>query len=105
VLLRNEEKIRKQKNSLLWNHHKIWLGLLYLTAVIVLIHAFGASFSAVVGVYLGYRALRLVLRLLSLLASVVFTVVFIIVLISIISLLIFESTVKSRELSKAIFSK
>jgi hypothetical protein len=89
MIMRNEEKIRKQKNSLLWNHHKIWLGLLGLVAVILLIHAFGASFSAVVGVYLGYKVLRLVLRLFSLVMASVFTVVSIIILISIISLLIF----------------
>jgi hypothetical protein len=46
MIMRNEEKIRKQKNSLLRNHHKIGLGLLGLVAVVVLIHAFGASFSA-----------------------------------------------------------
>jgi hypothetical protein len=51
MIMRNEEKIRKQKNSLLWNHHKIWLGLLGLVVVIVLIRFFGASFSTVVGVY------------------------------------------------------
>jgi hypothetical protein len=89
MIMRNEEKIRKQKNSLLWFHHKIWLGLLGLTAVIVLVHAFGASFSAVVGVYLGYKVLRLVLRLFSLVVATVFTAVSIIILISIISLLIF----------------
>jgi hypothetical protein len=87
--MRNEEKIRKQKNSLLWNHHKIWLGLLGLMAVVGLIHLFGASFSAVVGVYLGYRVLRLVMRLFYLVMAVIFTVVSIIILISIISLLIF----------------
>jgi hypothetical protein len=48
MIMRNEEKIRKQKNSLLWNHHKIWLGLPGLVAAIGLIHLFGASFSAVV---------------------------------------------------------
>ena len=55
MIMRNEEKIRKQKNSLLWNHHKIGLGLLGVAAIVVPIHAFGASFSAVAGVYLGYR--------------------------------------------------
>jgi uncharacterized membrane protein len=89
MIMRNEEKIKKQKNSLLWNHHKIWLGLLGLVAVIVLIHLFGASFSAVTGVYLGYRVLRLVLRLFSLVMAVIFTVVSIAILILIISLLIF----------------
>jgi hypothetical protein len=89
MIMRNEEKIRKQKNSLLWNHHEIWLGLLGLVAVVVLIHAFGASFSAAVGVYLGYRVLRLVVRLFSLVMASVFTVVSIIILITVISLLIF----------------
>jgi hypothetical protein len=89
MIMRNEEKIRKQKNVLLWVLHKFGLGLLGLVAVIVLIHAFGASFSTVVGVYLGYRVLRLVLRLFSLVMASVFTVVSIIILISIISLLIF----------------
>jgi hypothetical protein len=86
MITRNEEKIRKQKNSLLWNHHKIWLGL---TALLVLIHLFSAPFSAVVGVYLGYKVLRLVLRLFSLVMASVFTIVSIIILISIISLLLF----------------
>jgi hypothetical protein len=89
MIMRNEEKIRKQKNSLLWNPHKLWLGLPGLAAIIVLIHVFGASVSAVVGVYLGYRVLKLVWRLFGLLVSVVFTVIFIVILISIISLLIF----------------
>jgi hypothetical protein len=88
MIMRNEEKIRKQKNSLLWNHHKIWLGLLGLVTVIMLIRFFGASFSAVVGVYLGYRVLRLVLRLFSLVMASVFTVVSIAIMILIISLLI-----------------
>jgi hypothetical protein len=87
--MRNEEKIRKQKNSLLWNHHKIGLGLLGLVAVVWLIHLFGASFSAAVGVYLGYRALRLVIRLFSLVMAAVFTVVSIIILITVVSLLTF----------------
>jgi hypothetical protein len=87
--MRNEEKIRKQKNSLLWNHHKIGLGLLGFVAVVVLIHLFGASFSAAVGVYLGYRVLRLVIRFFSLVMATVFTVASIIILITVISLLIF----------------
>jgi hypothetical protein len=58
-------------------------------AVIGLIHAFGASFSAAVGVYLGYRVLRLVIRLFSLVMAAVFTLVSIIAMILIISLLIF----------------
>jgi hypothetical protein len=86
--MRNEEKIRKQKNSLLRNHHKIWLGLLGIVAVIVLIQAFGASISTAVGIWLGYRVLRLAMRLFGLLVSLVFTLVSIFILITIISLLI-----------------
>ena len=86
--MRNEEKIRKQKNSLLWNHHKIGLGLLGFVAVVWLIHLFGASFSTIVGIYLGYKVLRLVMRLFGLLISLVFTLVSIFVLITIISLII-----------------
>jgi hypothetical protein len=89
MIMRNEEKIRKQKNSLLWNQHKIGLGLLGLGAVAGLIYAFGTSFSAVAGVYLGYKVLRLALRLFHLILASVFTVVSIIILIIIISLLIF----------------
>jgi hypothetical protein len=84
--MRNEEKIRKQ--NFLRNQHKNWLGLLGLVAVIVLIHAFGASFSTMVGVYLGYRVLRLALRLFSLAMASVFTIIAIVILISIISLVI-----------------
>ncbi|MDR3265959.1 MAG: hypothetical protein LBT24_00100, partial [Tannerella sp.] len=79
----------KQKNSLLWNHHKIGLGLLGLVAVVGLIYTFGTSFSAVIGGYLGYKVLRLVMRLFGLVLSLVFTLISIIILITIISLLIF----------------
>jgi hypothetical protein len=89
MIMRNEEKIKKQKNTLLRNHHKLWLGLLGLTAVAGLIQLFGASFSTVVGVYLGYRVLRLVLRLFSLVMASVVTVVSIVIMLLIISLLIF----------------
>jgi hypothetical protein len=82
-------KNKKTKNSLLWLLHIIGLGSLGLAAVIVPIHVFGVSFSAVVGVYLGYKVLRLVMRLFSLVMASVFTFVFIVILITVISLLIF----------------
>ena len=87
--MRNEEKIRKQNS--LGSGIIIRLGgyLAGLAAVIVLLHAFGATFSTIVGVYLGYRVLRLVMRLFSLLLACVFTAVSIIIMILIISLLIF----------------
>ena len=86
---RNKEKIMKQKNSLLWNQHKIFIGLLVLGAVVGLIGACGASIWTVVEIYLGYKALRLVLRLFGLLLSVLFTIIFILILFFIISLIMF----------------
>jgi hypothetical protein len=87
--MENTKKIRKQFHSLS-SELIIKLGgwLLGLVAVIVLIQAFGASVSTVVGIYLGYRVLRLVMRLFGLLVSLVFTLVSIFVLIVIISLII-----------------
>jgi hypothetical protein len=88
--MENTEKIRKQfhfPGSELIIKSGGWL--LGLAAIVVLIHLFGASFSAVVGIYLGYRILRLVMRLFSLVMAVIFTVVSVVILISIISLLIF----------------
>ena len=58
------------------------------TAVIVLIYAFGATTSTVVGIYLGYRVLRLAVRLIGQVFSLVFTVVAILILIAIISLIV-----------------
>jgi hypothetical protein len=87
--MENTEKIRKQFHSL-GSELIIKFGgwLLGLVAVIVLIKAFGASFSTVAGIYLGYRVLRLAMRLFGLLISLVFTLVSIFILIGIISLLI-----------------
>jgi hypothetical protein len=87
--MENTEKIRKQFHSLgseLIIKSGGWL--LGLAAVIVLIQAFGASISTIVGIYLGYRVLRLVLRLFGLVLSIVFTAISIFILIVIISLLI-----------------
>jgi len=54
-------KNKETKNSLLWNLHKNWLRLLGFMTVVGLLHAFGASFSAIVGIYLTYKVLRLML--------------------------------------------
>jgi hypothetical protein len=87
--MENTEKIKKQFHSL-GSEFIIKSGgwLLGLIAVIVLIQAFGVSISTVVGIYLGYRVLRLALRLFGLLISLVLTLVSIFILIGIISLLI-----------------
>jgi hypothetical protein len=65
----------------------VWLTGLAL--VIGVIHAFGATISTVVGVYLGYKLLRLVLRVFGLIISLIVSVFSIIVLITILTLLIF----------------
>jgi len=85
---RNEEKIRKQKNSLLWNQHKIFWRLLSFGVIAGLFWACGASIWTIVAFFLGYKVLRLVMRLFGLLLSVLFTVISILILIALISLLL-----------------
>ena len=64
----NNEKILKQKNSLRSGINiRFWLNMVGLALVAWLIWSCGATFSAVVGVYLGYKLLRLVLRIFGLL--------------------------------------
>jgi hypothetical protein len=60
-----------------------------LATVIGLFNVCGSTFSALLGVYLGYKVLRLVMRLFGLLLSIVFTLFSIFILILIITLLIF----------------
>ena len=67
---RNEEKIMKQRNSLLWNPHKIFLGLLAFAAFAGLFWACGATVWTAVAIYLGYQVLKLALRLIGLLFPV-----------------------------------
>jgi hypothetical protein len=85
MIMRNIEKIRK--------HYSLSSKLLIKTGLLVAIagriYVSGASFSAIVGIYLGYRILRLVLRFFGLVMALVFTGVSICVLIIIITLLIF----------------
>jgi len=88
--MRNEEKIRKQKNSLSSGINiRFWSCLAGLAVVAGLIYAFGATIWTAVAIYLGYKVLRLVMRLIGQILSIVFTVISIAVLILIISLLIF----------------
>jgi hypothetical protein len=87
--IENTEKIRKQFHSLgseIIIKSGGWLP--GFAVVAVLIQAFGASISTTVGIYLGYRVLRLVMRLIGLVLSIVFTAVSIFILIVIISLII-----------------
>jgi len=90
LIMENNEKILKQKNSLRSEIHISFGFLLVGLAVVAgLIYGFGAALSTVIVIYLGYKILRLILRVLGLVLSLFFTVVSIVILIAIISLLIF----------------
>jgi hypothetical protein len=66
----------------------VWVKRIAVVMVIIwLVHAFGVSVSAAVGVYLGYRVIRLVMRLFGQILSIVFTIISIAILIAIISLI------------------
>jgi len=87
---RKEEKITKQKNSLLGNPHKICFFLLGLGTVVRLLGAFGANTWTIVEIYLSYKVLTLVMRLFRLLSSVLFTVILILILLLCLSFLLFN---------------
>jgi hypothetical protein len=90
LIMVNNEKILKQKNSLRSGINiSIRLILAVLAAVAGLMWGFGSVISAAVGIWLGYRVLRLVFRLAGLLLRLVFVLVSIVILSIIISLLIF----------------
>ena len=66
-----------------------WAKLAGLAAIIGLLCACGATISTVLGLFLGYKLLRLIMRLLRLFLSVFFTLVSIIIVFLILSYLIF----------------
>jgi len=84
----HEEKNRKTKLPQFRIIIDFGLRLAGLAVVIGLLYACGATFSTVLGVYLGYRILRLVMRLFGLLLSVVFTLFSILIFLLILTLLI-----------------
>jgi uncharacterized membrane protein YccF (DUF307 family) len=56
MIMRNEEKnIETKKLPRLGINMKFWFRLAGLAVVFGLIHAFGASISTVIGIYLGYN--------------------------------------------------
>jgi hypothetical protein len=63
--------------------------LIGLAVVTGLLHTFYGSFSTIIGVYLGYKLLRLTMRLFGLICAAVFTVFSILILFLILILLIF----------------
>jgi len=68
---------------------KINISLGLQLAVFGVLYVYSGSISTVLGVFLGYRLLRLILRLIGLLVTSVFTLISIIFLLLIISLIIF----------------
>ena len=89
MIMRNNVKNNETKLPQLGININSWLRLAGLAAVAGLIYAFGATFSTVIGIYLGYKLLRLILRVFGLVISLFFSLVSIVILISIILLLIF----------------
>jgi hypothetical protein len=87
--MRNNKKNIETKLPQLGINIKFWSRLAGLAAFAGLLFACNTTFSTVVGMYLGYKLLRLILRVFGLLFSLFFTVVSIVILIAIISLLIF----------------
>ena len=78
-------KNKKQRLPLLKINIRLGLQL----AVFGVLYVYSGSISTVLGVFLGYRLLRLILRLIGLLVTSVFTLISIIVLLLFISLIIF----------------
>ncbi len=82
------KNIETKKLSQLRIHIRFWGWIAGLAVVIGLIYACGTSVSVLIGVYLGYRVLRLAMRLIGQMLSIVFTVVSILVLVAVISFII-----------------
>ena len=89
MIMRNNEKNIETKLPLFGINIKFWLWLAGLAVVVWLIYVCGATVSTVVGIYLGYKLLRLILRIFGLIVSLFVSAVFAVILIVIISLLIF----------------
>ena len=51
------------------------------TAIVGVLYANGANISLILGIYLGYKILRLTLRLFSLFLSIVFTAISVVILV------------------------
>ena len=67
---------------------RFWGWLAAITAIIVVFCAYGATFYTILGIYIGYKILRLVMRLFGLILSFVFTVISIAILVIVILFLI-----------------
>jgi len=90
MIMVNNEKIVKQKNSLRSGINiNFWLRFAGLVVVVGLFWACGATISTIAGIYLGYKLLKLILRIFGLLVSLFISVVFAVILIAILSILMF----------------
>jgi len=89
MIIRNNGKNIETKLPLLGINIKFWGCLAGLAVVAGLIYACSATFTTAVGIYLGYKLLRLILKAFRLALSLFLTVISIVILIAIISLLIF----------------
>ena len=89
MIMRDNIKNIETKLPLLGININNLLRLAGLAVVVWLIYIFGATFSTIVGIYLGYKLLRLIFKMFRLLVSLFFSAVFAVILIAIISLLIF----------------
>jgi hypothetical protein len=67
---------------------RFWGRLAAIAAVIGALYANGATLYVILGIYLGYKILRLVMRLFKLILSIVFTVISVGILVIIILFLI-----------------
>ena len=89
MIMRNNGKNIETKLPLLGININFWRGLAGLMLIIGLLYACGATFPIVIGIYLGYKVLRLILRVFGLILSLLISAVSIAVLTAILSLLIF----------------
>ena len=87
--MRNNEKNIERKLPQLGINIKYGLYLAAFLGILGAIYACGATVSTVVGIYLGYRVLKLLWRIFGLLLSLFISVVSVVILTAIISLLIF----------------
>jgi len=89
MIMRNNEKNIETKLPLLGINIRFWVYLAGLAAIVGLIWACSATVWTVVGIYLGYKVLRLIFRIFGLLLSLFISIISVVILITIISLLIF----------------
>jgi hypothetical protein len=89
MIMRNNVKNIETKLPQLRININFWLRLAVLAGVAGLMWAYDATFSTLVGIYLGYKLLRLILRIFGLVVSLFLTVVSAAVVAVIISLLLF----------------